>query len=85
MPAVVLTRGQVAYVVIDGSDEPHAGTPVCPAPFTKFEIDLPGIEGTFVIEARVPNYVDYFPSCSPLGVTAVLPADDVIGKVRQPA
>jgi hypothetical protein len=80
---VRLEPGQVAYVIIDGTDDPPDGDRSCP-PFDRFVIRLPGMSEPFSLTALAPGYLPRFPDCGSLGRTPVLPASDVIAKQRQP-
>ena len=81
---VVLHRREVAFVVIGGTDHPVGSATACGASFDRFVLRLPGIKQVFSVPAQAPNYVGRFPDCGPLGVSAVVAAEDVIASQRNP-
>lgn len=77
---VTLWTGEAAYVVVAGADVSARGA--CPQPYRRFDIWLPGIATAFELAARVPNGGGDFPACVPLRVSPVLPARDIVSKLR---
>jgi hypothetical protein len=74
VPVVILRHGERADAVVAGSDNPGPGMTRCPPPFRHLRITPPGNLRSVLVSAWLAGLAAYFPACSPVYVTMVVPS-----------
>jgi Domain of unknown function (DUF4232) len=74
VPKVILRPGERADAVVAGSDNPGPGMTRCPPAFRYLRVTPPENSRSELVSAWLPGLAAYFPACSPIYVTMVVPA-----------